>query len=186
MGSSLRSATGSRASVRQGTRMVSSRHASAMATRIDRAGAVSPAASIASTTTIGAKRKERDFDADAGVEETNINVVVRCRGRNEREVRENSNVVVRTDTVKGKNVELSMGPNAISNRSYNFDRVFSQAADQNMVFDDTVKPILDEVGFVRQQSRLLLTISPTDAHWIQLHNLRLRPDGHRKDVYHVR
>ncbi|KAJ3527580.1 hypothetical protein NM208_g10629 [Fusarium decemcellulare] len=38
-----------------------------------------------------------------------------------------------------------MGSNALSNRSYNFDRVFSQAADQNMVFDDTVKPILDEM-----------------------------------------
>ncbi|KAF7537623.1 hypothetical protein G7Z17_g12820 [Cylindrodendrum hubeiense] len=145
MGSSIRAGTGSRAGVRQGTRTVSARHGSAMSTRIDRAGAVSPAASIASTNTVGTKRKERDFEADANVEETNINVVVRCRGRNEREVRENSNVVVRTDAVKGKVIDLSMGPNAISNRSYNFDRVFSQAADQNMVFDETVKPILDEM-----------------------------------------
>jgi kinesin family protein 11 len=114
---------------------------------MERSGAVSPSESVTSVNTVGTKRKERDFDADAGVEETNITVVVRCRGRNEREVRENSNVVVATDAVKGKVVELSMGPSALSNRSYNFDRVFSQAADQNMVFDDTVKPILDEVGF---------------------------------------
>ncbi|KAK7416644.1 Kinesin-related motor protein [Neonectria punicea] len=142
MSSGLRGGTGSRAGVRQGTRASSARHGSVIATR---AGAVSPAASVASTNTIGTKRKERDFEADANAEETNINVVVRCRGRNEREVRENSNVVVNADAVKGKVVELSMGPNALSNRSYNFDRVFSQAADQNMVFDDTVKPILDEM-----------------------------------------
>lgn len=94
----------------------------------------------------GIKRKERDFDpTEEGGEETNINVVVRCRGRNEREVKENSAVMVQTHGVKGKAVELCMGPNALSNKSYSFDRVFSQAADQSMIFDDTVKPILEEV-----------------------------------------
>lgn len=95
------------------------------------------------------KRKERDFDTPDPVsvhlEETNINVVVRCRGRNEREIKENSNMMVTTDGVKGKIVELSMGASALSNKSYSFDRVFSPAADQSMIFDDTVKPILDEV-----------------------------------------
>jgi kinesin family member 11 len=122
-----------------------------------RQGAISPADSLLSTSTAlaGQKRKERDFDAESvgeasglhlGGEATNINVVVRCRGRNEREVGENSAVVVRTEGVKGKDVELSMGPNALSNKTYNFDRVFSPAADQSMVFDDVVKPILDEVS----------------------------------------
>lgn len=93
------------------------------------------------------KRKDRDFDSEAGGGlESNINVVVRCRGRSAREVKENSAVVVTTDGVKGEQVELYMGPNALSNKTYNFDRVFSQAADQSMVFDDTVKPILDEVS----------------------------------------
>ena len=129
--------------------------------------------SVATTSLGGLKRKERDFEAAtasaapaAGVsgvsgvsaggidsesvivslaEETNINVVVRCRGRNEREVRENSAVVVNTDGAKGKTVELMMGPNALSNKTYNFDRVFSPAADQGMIFDDVVKPILDEM-----------------------------------------
>lgn len=91
----------------------------------------------------GAKRKERDFEQDG--EETNINVVVRCRGRNDREVRENSGVVVSTEGVKGKKVELSMGPSALSNKTYQFDRVFSPAADQAMLFEDVVEPILDEV-----------------------------------------
>lgn len=82
-----------------------------------------------------------------GGEETNINVVVRCRGRSQREVKENSAVVVNSDGVKGQMIELSMGANALSNKTYSFDRVFSPAADQAMVFDDTVKPILEEVSF---------------------------------------
>ena len=92
----------------------------------------------------GTKRKERDFEAE-GSEETNIHVVVRCRGRNDREVRENSGVVVATDGVRGKNVELSMGASALSNKTYHFDKVFSPAADQSMIYDDVVTPILDEV-----------------------------------------
>ncbi|KAF2837065.1 kinesin family protein-like protein [Patellaria atrata CBS 101060] len=99
----------------------------------------SPASTIG-----GIKRKQRDFENDSGVE-TNINVVVRCRGRNEREVRENSGVVVSTNGVRGDRVDLSMGPSALSNKSYNFDKVFSPAADQGMIFDEVVAPILDEV-----------------------------------------
>lgn len=78
-------------------------------------------------------------------EETNIKVVVRCRGRNDREVRENSGVVVSTNGIKGTTVDLSMGPNALSNKTYQFDKVFSSAADQMIIFDEVVTPILDEV-----------------------------------------
>lgn len=90
------------------------------------------------------KRKEREYDQETG-DDTNINVVVRCRGRNDREVRENSGVVVATTGVKGNTVELSMGPNAISNKTYHFDKVFSPAADQAIIFDDVVSPILSEM-----------------------------------------
>lgn len=109
-------------------------------------GRSSPADSVASRahSPHGTKRKQRDFEGDGG-EETNINVVVRCRGRNDREVRENSGVVVSTSGIKGKSVELSMGPTALSNKTYNFDKVFSPAADQTMVFDEVVAPVLDEV-----------------------------------------
>jgi kinesin family protein 11 len=119
--------------------------------RIDRSGATSPVGSVISvaTTNGGTKRKERDFDQDD--EETNINVVVRCRGRNEREVRENSGVVLSTDGVKGKSLELSMGPSALSNKTYHFDKVFSSAADQAMIYDDVVTPILDEVRYIRMR-----------------------------------
>lgn len=116
-------------------------------------GRTSPTESIASdklrsparSVNGGTKRKERDFEQEGG-EETNINVVVRCRGRNDREVRENSGVVVSTNGVKGNKVDLSMGPSALSNKTYSFDKVFSPAADQDMVFQDVVSPILDEVG----------------------------------------
>ncbi|CAK7268152.1 Kinesin-related motor protein [Sporothrix epigloea] len=151
-----------RPGVRQVTKRASTtRHplasSTSAASRLGRAGAISPVESVMSVATnaaAGQKRKERDFDATAVdaesvvvslAEETNINVVVRCRGRNEREVRENSAVVVNTDGAKGKTVELMMGPNALSNKTYNFDRVFSPAADQGMIFDDVVKPILDEM-----------------------------------------
>jgi kinesin family member 11 len=136
-------------------RQNSATNASLSNTSHNRPGAISPADSVLSAATnalAGNKRKERDFDAESemsslniGGEATNINVVVRCRGRNEREVVENSAVVVRTEGVRGKDVELVLGPNALSNKTYNFDRVFSPAADQSMVFDDVVKPILDEV-----------------------------------------
>lgn len=132
-------------------------------------GTISPAESIVSHATStsrspsrprnngNGKRKERDFE---GEEETNIHVVVRCRGRSEREVRENSGVVVSTDGLKGKNVELSMGASALSNKTYHFDKVFSPAADQAMIFEDVVTPLLDEVWTVgNRPSSILLTLS---------------------------
>lgn len=90
----------------------------------------------------GAKRKERDFEPN-GNEDTNIHVVVRCRGRNDREISENSAVVVSTEGANG--VELSMGPNALSNKTYHFDKVFSSAADQATLYEDVVTPLLNEV-----------------------------------------
>lgn len=99
----------------------------------------------------GIKRKEREYDIEDSGFETNINVVVRCRGRSDREVRENSGVVVSTDGVKGRTVELSMGPSALSNKTYHFDKVFSPAADQIMIFDAVVAPILDEVSSLLAQ-----------------------------------
>lgn len=55
-------------------------------------------------------------------------------------------MVLSTEGVKGKSLELSMGPSALSNKTYHFDKVFSSAADQAMIYDDVVTPILDEVG----------------------------------------
>ncbi|KAI9802748.1 MAG: hypothetical protein M1825_002770 [Sarcosagium campestre] len=91
------------------------------------------------------KRKQREPEEDTGDHGTNIHVVVRCRGRSEREVQENSGVVVSTNGINGKSVELSMGAHAISNKTYHFDKVFSPAADQRMVYDEVVTPILEEM-----------------------------------------
>jgi hypothetical protein len=40
-----------------------------------------------------------------------------------------------------------MGPSALSNKTYQFDKVFSPAADQAMIYDEVVAPILDEVSW---------------------------------------
>ncbi|RDW87126.1 putative kinesin family protein (BimC) [Aspergillus mulundensis] len=93
---------------------------------------------------VTAKRKERDIEREIN-EDTSIHVVVRCRGRNEREVKENSGVALQTEGVKGQTVELSMGPNAVSNKTYTFDKVFSAAADQVTVYEDVVLPIVTEM-----------------------------------------
>lgn len=91
------------------------------------------------------KRKERDYEREIN-EDTSIHVVVRCRGRNQREIKENSGVVLSTEGVSGKSVDLSMGPNALSNKTYAFDKVFSPGADQVIVYDEVVVPIVNEVS----------------------------------------
>jgi len=127
-------------------------------------------------------KRKIDFESEGG-EETNINVVVRCRGRNDREVRENSGVVVSTNGIRGTAVDLSMGPSALSNKTYQFDKVFSPAADQAMMYDEVVAPILDEVSWNGR-----VTSSSANNHLgrrrLQLHHLRIRPDRHRKDLHH--
>lgn len=144
-----------------------------------------PTKSPARSVNGGVKRKERDFEQDVGVEEeTNINVVVRCRGRSDREVRENSGVVVSTEGVKGKKVDLSMGPSALSNKTYNFDKVFSPAADQEMIFNEVVSPILDEVRTA--MLGLGAQADSSGTRWLQLHNLRVWSDRNREDVHNVR
>ncbi|KAJ5096421.1 hypothetical protein NUU61_005777 [Penicillium alfredii] len=90
------------------------------------------------------KRKERDYEREIN-EDTSIHVVVRCRGRNEREIKENSGVVLSAEGVKGKSLDLSMGPNAVANKTYAFDKVFSPAADQTIVYEDVVLPIVNEM-----------------------------------------
>ena len=104
----------------------------------------------------GTKRKGREVDDDTG-SETNIKVVVRCRGRNEREIRESSGVVVSTAGLKGETLELSMGPNALANKTYCFDSVFAPAADQRMIYDEVVTPMLGKVSPLLISTRRLCT-----------------------------
>lgn len=72
-------------------------------------------------------------------------------------MRENSGVVVSTNGIKGNAVDLSMGPTALSNKTYQFDKVFSPAADQLMIFDEVVAPIIDEVSITTPPNHSILT-----------------------------
>ena len=94
--------------------------------------------------TPSSRNPDRTYEREVSTD-TSIHVVVRCRGRNEHEIKENSGVAVATEGVKGKTVELSMGPNAVSNKTYTFDKVFSPAANQEILYEDVVLPILNEV-----------------------------------------
>ncbi|KAJ6009001.1 kinesin-domain-containing protein [Penicillium canescens] len=76
-------------------------------------------------------------------DKTAIYVTVRCRSRNGREKEEGRAVILRTDAIKGEILEVSMG--SLSNKTYNFDRVFSSAADQRTIYEDTVLPMVDEL-----------------------------------------
>jgi kinesin family protein 11 len=72
-------------------------------------------------------------------------VVVRCRGRSEREKSENSAVVVSHPSTT--EVALSLGPNAaVENKLYTFDRTFGPEADQQRIYDSVVAPLLNEVN----------------------------------------
>jgi len=97
------------------------------------------------------RRQQGEFDEGQSMmidsKGTNIQVVVRCRGRSHQEVKENSPVIVTaTGGLRGKDITVSNGPLIpMSNKTYTFDRVFGPEADQQMVYDDVVAPFLDEV-----------------------------------------
>ncbi|KAF9988581.1 kinesin motor protein cin8 [Mortierella antarctica] len=74
--------------------------------------------------------------------ELNIQVVVRIRNRNEREVRENSPVAVQSQN-KEILVPSTLGDRAPS-KTYSFDRVFMYS-DQECIYNEVVTPILEEV-----------------------------------------
>ncbi|ODV59374.1 Kip1p, partial [Ascoidea rubescens DSM 1968] len=79
-------------------------------------------------------------------EESNISVFVRCRSRNEREIKENSGVVVSTLGHMGKDVILKTGNLSCGKtKTYTFDRVFGFESDQETIFDSVASNFLDEV-----------------------------------------
>jgi kinesin family protein 11 len=77
-------------------------------------------------------RKASAESQNEGNNEANINVIVRCRGRSEREKSENSNVVVSHPSTT--EVALALGPLAsVENKLYTFDRTFGPDADQQRI-----------------------------------------------------
>ncbi|KAI0341609.1 kinesin-domain-containing protein [Trametopsis cervina] len=85
--------------------------------------------------------------------ETNIRVVIRCRRRSEREVQENSPIIVSTNGRKSQEITIETATPVTSlglvtlppTRTYPFDVVFGPEADQGDIYHDVVSPMLDEV-----------------------------------------
>lgn len=83
---------------------------------------------------------------------SNIKVVVRCRGRNEREVKAKSSVVIDTPAAQPSEVTVTLdtgsaarGAPGQETKTYKVDHVFGPEADQSMVYDEVVAPVLAEV-----------------------------------------
>jgi len=85
--------------------------------------------------------------------ESNIQVVVRCRGRSDREGAEGSPVVVHVDgplsnevVIRTEAARMELGvvipP---STKTYPFDRVFGFASDQSLIYNEVVAPMLEQV-----------------------------------------
>lgn len=78
-----------------------------------------------------------------------------------------------------------MGASALSNKTYHFDKVFSPAADQSMIYDDVVTPLLDEVQLVNFP-KWVWSDNEIDAPRLQLYYICLRANRNRQDIHHVR
>ncbi|CDO71222.1 hypothetical protein BN946_scf184863.g18 [Trametes cinnabarina] len=85
--------------------------------------------------------------------ETNIRVVIRCRRRSEREIQDNSPIIVTINGPKGDDVTIETSPPTTNlgvvalptTRTYPFDMVFGPEADQASIYNDVVHPMLEEV-----------------------------------------
>lgn len=78
---------------------------------------------------------------------SNIQVYVRCRSRNQREIDEKSSVVISTMGPQGKEVifSASSSPLSYQKKTYTFDQVFGAESDQDLVFNTTAKNYIEEM-----------------------------------------
>ncbi|KAJ3360592.1 kinesin motor protein cin8 [Allomyces arbusculus] len=80
--------------------------------------------------------------------EANIQVVVRCRPRNDREIKDNSPPVLAFNSARAKELQIRLADRTgdrNTTKTYTFDRVFSPDATQQDVYADVVAPMLEEV-----------------------------------------
>lgn len=85
--------------------------------------------------------------------EANIQVVVRCRRRSDREINDASPIIVQMDGAKSQHVTMetatpisSLGVITLPpTRTYPFDLVFGPEADQALIYHEVVSPMLAEV-----------------------------------------
>ncbi|PPR08103.1 hypothetical protein CVT24_010564 [Panaeolus cyanescens] len=86
-------------------------------------------------------------------EDTRIQVIIRCRGRSEKEIQENSPGIVQIEGAKAKDltIETAIPISSLGmvthppTRTYPFDLVFGAEATQSMIYHDVVGPMLKEV-----------------------------------------
>lgn len=84
---------------------------------------------------------------------TNIQVVIRCRNRSEREIEDNSPIIVTSSGAKSKEISIETSAPVSSlgvitpppTRTYPFDLVFGPEADQALIYHDVVSPMLEQV-----------------------------------------
>ncbi|KAJ4469403.1 kinesin [Lentinula edodes] len=85
--------------------------------------------------------------------DTNIQVIIRCRRRSDREVQENSPIIVNSKGAKSNQVSIettapvsTLGVVTLPPvRTYPFDLVYGPEADQAMIYHDVVGPMLQQV-----------------------------------------
>ncbi|KAK0197090.1 kinesin 2 [Armillaria mellea] len=85
--------------------------------------------------------------------ESNIQVVLRCRRRSEREIESNSPVIVTSNGAKSNQVSIeTTAPTSTLGvvtlppiRTYSFDLVFGPEADQALIYHEVVSPMLEQV-----------------------------------------
>lgn len=85
--------------------------------------------------------------------ETHIQVAIRCRRRSEREIQENSPIIVNASGPRSREITIETSPPVSSlgvvtlppTRTYPFDLVFGAEADQATIYNDVVSPLLDQV-----------------------------------------
>ncbi|KAG8917130.1 kinesin motor protein cin8, partial [Tulasnella sp. 417] len=130
-------------------------------TQLSRASTIDELSEPASSTISTPKRQPVSFASPTKTigrngerkEEMNVQVVVRCRIRSEREIADGSPIIVSTQGARSEEITVETG-SATSNmgiytqaptKTYPFDRVFGPEADQAMIYNDVVQPILEEV-----------------------------------------
>ncbi|KAJ4487931.1 kinesin 2 [Lentinula aciculospora] len=85
--------------------------------------------------------------------DTNIQVIIRCRRRSDREIQENSPIIVNSKGAKSNQVSIettapvsTLGIVTLPPvRTYPFDLVYGPEADQAMIYHDVVGPMLQQV-----------------------------------------
>ena len=97
---------------------------------------------------------------------TNIQVVVRCRERSQREINAKSPIVVDLpcDTYSTSNASITVSPdqqitNLINSKTYIVDQVYGSLADQHLVFEKVALPLFDD--FVKGYNVTILAYGQT-------------------------